>query len=128
MAPDEVDLCRDLAQMPSIGQRLMSKGGSVGYGANEFLDVVAPYALIGAGWMGSVILDEAKQQTEKRLRTLTKRLFGTAGVKKLDRRLQNKAIDPQEQLTLLLVELGLAEPKARRLAKELTTKAKKGQR
>jgi hypothetical protein len=37
---------------------------------------LGPYAIMAAIWAGAIVLDEARAQTEKRLRYWTRRLFG----------------------------------------------------
>lgn len=74
VAPAELRLLDDLCTKPSILDRL--RRTSVGYGIEPALELFAPYAIVLAVWIKSVVHDEVRKDAEVRLRRLVRRLLG----------------------------------------------------
>jgi len=118
IAPSELPVLQELARRTSWRDRLRS--GSLGYGWTDGAAIVTPYAILACTWARSVVLDEAKEITERRLRSATRRLL-RGGEKKVDppsvggKSVQSAELE--EHIVGYAIALGLDSAKAKVLGR-----------
>lgn len=117
LAPDETDVCLSLLEPPSFSERLRGRRGSVGFGLESAVDLLSPYAILGAVWVGALVADEARVVAEKRIRAVARRLFG-----KVDSLLPEFPESDPENVSAVnaLTSLGLSADTAKSVVHELS--------
>lgn len=72
--PDEELLLRQLMEPEPF--RLFKGSRAIGFGVNEFIEVVSPAIMVIVPWAWAVAMSEFQDQTSDRLRKITRRAFG----------------------------------------------------